>query len=89
MRNVILELWNHGLAGTPSQPCGEVSVFKVSGVDMPIELLALLVHEGADDENTLWFGYLPTEQVLIVEAEVTGDSDGEFFLLVKNWQVVL
>ena len=81
---VVLELWNHGTAGETMQPCGEVDIFNVTGERIDAGILKILMA----DKHSLkfdWFGGLPTEQCLLVEAAVAREDD-EYWLRVKNWK---
>jgi hypothetical protein len=84
-RLVMLELWNHGAAGETIKPCGEVDVFNVTGERVPQIVLERLMARGSYDDKFDWFGDLPTETVLQVEAEIDG-QDGEVWLWIKSWK---
>jgi len=82
---VRLELWNHGTAGETVKPCGEVDVFNVTGTKINQCVLESLMSKDAYDNKFDWFGGLPTETVLQVDAEIEGD-DGDIWMHIKNWK---
>ena len=85
-RNIILELFNHGLSTDPTAPCGEVEIFSVSGSYIPKCLLKLLTSECSFDSKFDWFSHLPTERCLIVEAVAEDEDDSDWWLDVKSWE---
>jgi len=84
---VILELWNHGTAGKTIKPCGEVDIFNISGSKIPSKLLEQLLDKKTYGNKFDWFGDLPTEQALKVEAEISC-GEGDFWLSIKNWETL-
>ena len=82
---VRLELWNHGTAGEAIKPCGEVDIFNITGTRISQLVLESLMSKDAYGDKFDWFGGLPTETVLQVEAEVEGD-DGDIWMHIKSWK---
>lgn len=82
---VRLELWNHGTAGETIKPCGEVDIFNVTGTRINQVVLESLMSKNAYDDKFDWFGGLPTETALQVEAEVEGDEGG-IWMHIKSWK---
>ena len=73
---MFLSIWVHGTAGNVDVPCGEVDVFSVSGEKIYIDILNILVDETIPSYKMDWFGHLPTERALMVEAKDVSDEDG-------------
>ena len=65
---VMLEVWNHGLAGKVDEPCGETHITKISGDGIWLDFAAKLNDSsGAAYE---FLGHLPTDRWLEVKARI-------------------
>ena len=73
---MFISLWVHGKAGDTDTPCGEVDVFELSGEKIHSSVLNKLLDYEANGERMDWFGDLPTERALLVEAKDISDEDG-------------
>ena len=73
---MFIELWNHGLAGSPHEACGEIDVFRISG-DFESDVLRLLMQRDSD-----WimecFGHLPTEEHILAEVTESREDEGVY-----------
>ena len=79
---VMLEVWNHGLAGKVDEPCGETHITKISGDGIWLDFAAKLNDSsGAAYE---FLGHLPTDRWLEVKARICSD-DGELYLEVDSF----
>ncbi len=77
---IVIELWNHGKAGETDKPCGEVSVFNISGENIDLALLKIITNQAEETGQLFeWFGTLPTEDGLRVTANIS-NYGGEFWL---------
>ena len=87
---IFIELWNHGTAGETIKPCGEVDIFNIScdGEKIPYDVLVELISAEIYGPRFDWFGHLPTEQGLLVEAEFEIE-DSEPWMFVKAWSFLL
>lgn len=79
---VMLEVWNHGLAGNSTEPCGETHITKISGDGIWLDFAAKL--NNSTGEAFEWLGHLPTDAWLEVKARICGD-DGELYLEVDSY----
>ena len=79
---IFIELWNHGTADEAIKPCGEVDIFCVTGERIPYDALVELTSDERHGPRFEWFGHLPTEQALLVEAELSIE-DGDIWMFVK------
>ena len=73
---MFISIWVHGTAGNVDIPCGEVDVFEVTGEKIHETILRALMDESLPSLKMDWFGELPTERVLLVEAVDTSSEDG-------------
>ena len=73
---ITLELWNHGTAGNTEKPCGEVSIFTITGECVDFAILSDLTKHGPESLAVETFGELPTEKALKVWADVSREDDG-------------
>ena len=82
---ITLELWNHGTAGDTKKPCGEVSIFTITGECVDFAIISDLVKRGPESLAVDTFGELPTEKALKVDVEVDRESDGPA-LVITNFE---
>lgn len=73
---MFISLWVHGTAGDVDTPCGEVDIFNISGERIQETILKELVSDKLPSLKMDWFGELPTERALLVEAKDISDEDG-------------
>lgn len=78
---VMLEVWNHGLAGKVDEPCGETHITKISGDGIWLDFAAKLNDSSGAYE---FLGHLPTDRWLEVKARICSD-DGELYLEVDSF----
>ena len=73
--DMFISLWVHGTAGNVDEPCGEVDVFEISGEKIHSTILERLINYESNPERMEWFGNLPTEKALLVDAKDVSDED--------------
>jgi hypothetical protein len=82
---MFIELWNHGTYGNTAKPCGEVDIYTVTGENIRADILKELMSNKSYGLKFEWFGFLPTEQALLVQAEEDKTGKSKPWLSVKLW----
>lgn len=92
MKDVKLNIWNHGSAENPEAPCGEVCIFKVSGVDIPISFIESITDkqsELAQEDLATCLGVMPTEIEIKVSIKNIEYIDDGWYFEVDSFEEVI